>query len=103
MIGGIVLEVCNVPGRDDVLFVEVGERPYSVLQKSGVLVENNANAKKIEIGDSLWWQSGMCMWTPQDNRAVQGAKILKGGIDYDIQIPKRSNSGCTFEMVCQKD
>lgn len=101
MVGGKVIEVCNVPDRPDVLFVNVANRPYSKVETCGVLVENNENSRKIEIGDSLWWQGGFCMWTPQANA---------GGIDdgigcgesYDIKIPKRSGSGVTFESVCEK-
>jgi hypothetical protein len=95
MIGGKVIEVCNVPGRPDVLFVNVADRPYKKLETCGVLVENNETSRKIEIGDSLWWQCGICYWTRQDKKGHSG----KSGVDYDIAIPKRSGSGVTFESV----
>lgn len=93
MIGGRVIEICNVPNRPDVLFVNVADRPYSKIETCGVLVENNETSRKIEIGDAMWWQCGYCYWTPQ------GTCGGKTGIDYDIAIPKRSGSGVTFESV----
>lgn len=95
MIGGKVIEVCNVPNRPDVLFVNVADRPYSKIETCGVLAENNETSRKIQIGDSLWWQCGFCYWTPQGTRGE------KKGIDYDIAIPKRSGSGVTFESVSE--
>lgn len=92
MVGGKVLEVCEVPNRPDVLFIEVVDRPYSKLEKCGVLIENNETSQRIQIGDSMWWQSGWCYWTPQGSEG-------KCGIDYDIKIPKRSGSGVTFDSV----
>lgn len=93
MIGGKVIEVCEVPYRPDVLFVNVADRPYSKIETCGVLVENSIRAQHIEIGDYLWWQCGLCFWTPQD------ATGTKTGVDFDIPIKKRSGSGVTFESV----
>ena len=87
MIGGTVTEICNVPGRPEVLFVEVAERPYSKVEKCGVLCENNEHSQKIQIGDSFWWQSGLCHWTPQDQSVS------------DFPIRKIGYSGVTFESV----
>lgn len=89
MIGGTVLEVCNVPNRPEVIFVNVGDRPYSFLETCGVLVENNEKSQGIEIGDSLWWQSGHCYWTPMDRR------------ESDIKIKKVGYSGVTFDSVSE--
>jgi len=91
MIGGMVIECCEVPGRPDVLFVNVADRPYSKLETCGVLVEKNENSLKIQIGDSLWWQSGSCYWTPWQSMNQR-----------DIAIPKRSYSGVTFESIQEK-
>lgn len=99
MIGGKVIEVCDVPKRQDVLFVNVADRPYSKIETCGVLVENNATSRKIEIGDSLWWQCGVCYWTRQDKVGHNG----KTGVDFDIPIPKRSGSGVTFDGVSKKE
>lgn len=44
------------------------------------------NGKKVTIrpGDSFWWQSGLCMWTPKG--ITSGGN--KCGVDYDIQLTK---------------
>ena len=91
MVGGTVLEVCDVPNRPDVLFVNVGDKPYTKLETCGVLVENNHNAREIQLGDSLWWQGEFCYWTPQDKST------------HDVPIAKRSYSGVTYESVCRKE
>lgn len=36
----------------------------------------------IQLGDSLWWQSGKCYWTPKGNRG----KLCH--VDFDIPLPK---------------
>lgn len=95
MIGGKVIEVCEIPYRLDVLFVNVADRPYSKIETCGVLVEKNIKSLQIEIGDSLWWQCGFCYWTPQNSERK------KENVDFDIKIPKRSGSGVTFESVCK--
>ena len=93
MIGGKVIEVCEIPYHLDVLFVNVADRPYGKIETCGVLVEKNVKSLQIEIGDSLWWQCGYCYWTPQNS------KRKKENVDFDIKIPKRSGSGVTFESV----
>lgn len=40
---------------------------------------------EISIGDSFWWQSGHCYWTPAHNRNKEDAR---GGLDYDIELTK---------------
>jgi hypothetical protein len=40
---------------------------------------------ELKIGDSFWWQSGDCMWTPKENRNNPDAKC---GKDYDIRLKK---------------
>ena len=102
MIGGKVVEVCNVPNRHDVLFVEVADRPYSRVERLGVLVENNSISARIEIGDSIWWQGEFCYWTPQ---WLDGEKFrdVDTSLCRDIKIPKRSYSGVTFESVTQPE
>ena len=89
MVGGRVLEVCD--DRQGRIYVNVGDRIYSRLQKCAIYVEKNANSDRIEIGDSLWWQGRYALWTPQDaRRESDGGKC---GIDYDIKIPRIGYSG----------
>jgi hypothetical protein len=39
----------------------------------------------MQIGDSLWWQGGICYWTPKANRTMDGGR---DGGDYDIRLKK---------------
>lgn len=59
--------------------------------KCAVYCERNENSEAIRPGDSFWWQCGYCMWTPYlHTKAKRGSK---GGLDYDIRIPKIGYSG----------
>lgn len=40
---------------------------------------------RIQLGDSLWWQSGSCYWTPKENRGKENNRC---GFDFDIRLPK---------------
>ncbi len=84
MVGGRVIEVCEVKDRPDVLFVDVRDKNDTC----AIYVEKNAASLLIEIGDSLWWQSGWAMWTPQKNLGVDPAKGI-----HDVQIKKIGYSG----------
>ena len=88
MVGGIVIEVSEIKDRPGVLYVDCRDSSYR--QTCAVLVEDNETSRKIEIGDSVWWQSGMVMWTPSPNRLKKGGKC---GVDYDVRIPKIGYSG----------
>ena len=86
MVGGIVIGLSRGPettlvnvqerkGRNDVCAVRVIEKRVD----SGEKIE-------IQVGDSIWWQCGHCMWTP---KARAGQDDGKGcGKDWDIRIPK---------------
>lgn len=99
MVGGKVIEVCNVPGRNGVLFVNCADRPYKKIETCAILVEDNETSQKIQVGDSLWWQGWWAMWTPQASVSKDNAKC---GVDYDIRIPKVSGSGITLETAMGK-
>ena len=95
MVGGTVVEVASHPERLDVLFVNVVEKPYSNVQSCGVFVERNQMSERIRVGDSLWWQSETCYWTPKENKEMYAGRtdVMRCGIDRDIKIPKKSFSG----------
>ncbi len=93
MIGGRVIEVCEVKTRPGKLFVNVADRPYNYVETCGVLVQDCENSRMIEIGDNLWWQGSKCYWTPQNSPRE------KQGIDFDIQIAKMSGSGITMSSL----
>jgi hypothetical protein len=96
MVGGIVIGISRKDGQSHVHVADCPHYPKhgrgdecprpdtccvytdETRQRDGVKVE-------IGIGDSLWWQSGSCMWTPKENRAKADAR---GGIDYDIRLTK---------------
>jgi hypothetical protein len=40
----------------------------------------------MQIGDSFWWQCGVCYWTPKAN--ANSDYRLKDGVDYDIGLKK---------------
>lgn len=97
MVGGIVIEVAEVAGKPDVLFVNVAERnPPSGRAHSpetcAIYVEKNATSDLIAYGDSLWWQGSDALWTPKANCKPDGSG-QRGGVDYDIRIPRRGYSG----------
>jgi hypothetical protein len=90
MVGGKVIESCEVRGRNEVLwlncadFREGRKRP----DVCSVLVERTTDSEQIEIGDRVWWQSGVIYWTPQDERFVEK------------QLKKIGGSGVTYETAC---
>lgn len=99
MIGGVVIEVACVPGRDDVLFVDCAERQNrkAKVQTCAILVERNVSSEKIQVGDSLWWQGQWAMWTPQENRGKPDGDV-KCGVDFDVRIPRVGYSGVKHPM-----
>lgn len=90
MVGGRVIEVCDIPGRSE-LWVNCVE--YRSGRKHpdtcSVLVERNADSEAIQIGDKLWWQSGYCYWTTQDESRVE------------VKIRKVGGSGVTYATACR--
>lgn len=87
MVGGVVIEVCQVPGHPDELYVNCIETLQSrQAAQCAVHVPRTTVSERIEIGDSLWWQSGHVMWTPAGvNQNIAGVVC---GVDYDVRIPK---------------
>lgn len=80
MVGGKVIEVCDVPEMPERLFVDVADRPYGKVETCAIYVENNETSMSIAIGDSLWWQGRTAYWTPQDH--MQGTDIPIRRIGY---------------------
>lgn len=87
MVGGTVVEICNVPGQPDVYHIDVVDGR----DKCGVRAAVTPESDRIQIGDSVWWQCGFVYWTPQ--RRPGEARGPRGGVDYDIKIPKIGYSG----------
>lgn len=98
MVGGIVIEVSEVKGRPEVLFIDCRDRTYAK-DTCAIYIEKNDISEQIQIGDSLWWQGRWAMWTPAENRGKtcdcrehDNCSSRFGG-DYDIQIPRVGYSG----------
>ena len=104
MVGGIVVEVCDMPhaqGHPDRLYVDVVERPYPAAKKvehCAICVVKNEHSERIQIGDALWWQCDHCYWTPQAVRNRDPEKRGQCGVDYDIPIPRASYSGVSHPL-----
>jgi len=73
MIGGIVTEAVVLADRVWVDCVETCST-----SKCAVYCERNTDSELIRPGDSFWWQSGRCYWTPFDKSRVD-VKINKIG------------------------
>lgn len=92
MIGGTVIEVSESKKRPEIVFVDCREEQSK--STCAIYVEKNKNSLAIEVGDSVWWQGRLAMWTPKRSTAVatEDEKAICG-VDYDIQIPRIGYSG----------
>lgn len=97
MVGGTVIEVCDIPNRPDCLYVNCMDRQSGSNKRDecAIVVEKNENSVEIEIGDKIWWQAGFAMWTPQGVRGYSDCGTIghQQGIAWDIRIPKIGYSG----------
>lgn len=91
MVGGTVIEIIQL---SDKIWINCQEDNYK--HKCAIYVVNSETSRKIKTGDMVWWQSGWALWTPEANRGdkrPEDAPKQKGGIDYDIRIPRIGFSG----------
>lgn len=51
----------------------------------GTRIDNGVKVN-MQVGDSFWWQCGICYWTPGEVRDSDGDH--RDGKDYDIQLRK---------------
>ena len=89
MVGGTVVEICDIQGRASHLFVDVVDPKYPK-QHCGVVLAKTQAAERIEIGDQLWWQAGNAYWSPQSPNQLIDLDTRRTG---DIAIPKIGYSG----------
>jgi hypothetical protein len=75
MVGGIVKEI--IPTSDKI-YINCADTHENGTDYCAVYVETSAYSKKIQIGDSLWWQSNIVLWTPQ-TKVVQDFRLKKLG------------------------
>lgn len=97
MVGGTVIEVVDLATK---VYVNCADRPRGrqIADECAIYVDRTPGAEKIEIGDAIWCQGGFAYWTPVGNRCSGGEakkRGLKGGVDYDIKIPRRGYSGAS--------
>lgn len=98
MVGGTVIECCEVPNRPGVLFIDCADFPKGrrTPDTCGIIVELNEISSRIQIGDFCWWQSRCALWTPWE-MVVSGKRLsAKCGIDFDIKIKRIGPSGVKY-------
>ncbi len=83
MIGGTVIETVITPKK-----VWINCREKESTSECAIYVENNAKARTVAEGDSVWWQQDQAMWTPKGFRPNG-----RSGIDFDIRLRKLGFSG----------
>lgn len=98
MVGGTVIECCDHPTDRSRIYINCANRGKNQKRadECAIYVARNQDSEQIEIGDSIWWQGSWAMWTPQRNRVNSEDaenRLLKCGVDYDIQIPRVGYSG----------
>lgn len=90
MDGGIVTEVCDVPGRDNLLFVDCIQKPgvkYS--KQKAIFVVKNQQSLQIQIGDYIRWDKSFAYWRPQHYKENQpDIQLLKVGRS-GVNIPRK--------------
>lgn len=96
MVGGVIIGLSQRDGR---VHVNVADCPHypqhgrgdecprpdtCCVYTDGIRVHGGL-AVNMKIGDSFWWQGGICYWTPRENRNLPDGR---DGVDYDIQLTK---------------
>lgn len=89
MVGGRVVEVAEVPGRQ-LMWINAAARPYKRIEYCSVLVRKDSDSEQIQIGDKVWWQGGCVYWTMQDESRVE------------VPLKKVGGSGVTYASACGK-
>lgn len=99
MVGGVIIGITKTADRIHVNVADCPHYPKHGIKAVSVegcpypdtccvytdgLKEDGTQAD-LKIGDSFWWQSGSCYWTPNENRMKPN---IRCGIDYDIRLKK---------------
>lgn len=91
MVGGVVVGITRL---SDKTHVHVADCPHYPKHENGIKCPrpdtccvytdevHNGSTVEISIGDSFWWQSGHCYWTPKESPRS------KCGKDFDIKLTK---------------
>jgi hypothetical protein len=81
MVGGRIVSIREEPDR---LCLIVAKKTYSRHEFMGVDCAKTGHP--LRLGDSLWWQGGSCMWTPQDGSYREDTVIPKIGYSYSTGL-----------------
>lgn len=95
MVGGTVIGITRQPDKSHVNVADCphypkhtrGEcpRPDTCCVYTDEVSISTGMKVEIRVGDSFWWQAGICYWTPEVNRIKPDGR---GGVDYDIRLTK---------------
>jgi hypothetical protein len=83
MVGGRIVSIQPEP---DHIRIIVAQKPYGRHEFMGVNVAKTGHP--LKFGDSLWWQGGDCMWTPQDGSYREDTVIPKVGYSYSVGVTR---------------
>jgi hypothetical protein len=102
MNGGTVIEVADIPSMASVVFVDCAYRPrgHKQLDTCAILLQRCEDSERVKIGDYLWWQGDIAMWTPIEN---VDNRLGIAGIDFDIRIPRVGCSGIEHPSRMKSD
>lgn len=96
MVGGVIVGIARGKERTHVTVADCPHypkhgrgdecpRPDTCSVYTDEIMISRGMRVEVKIGDSFWWQSGHCYWTPKENR---GKEDSRGGVDYDIKLTK---------------
>lgn len=91
MIGGKVIEIIDCKD-DNRIWINCREwlstEQRFLRSECAIYVERDAKARSVSEGDTVWWQGGYAMWTPQGFHPNG-----RTGIDFDIRLNRIGGSG----------
>ena len=100
MVGGVVIGVTRQADKTHVNVADCPHYPKHGIKARSVegcphpdtccVYTDERNVKtgqkiSVSVGDSFWWQCGICYWTPKENHGREGNRC---GVDFDISLTK---------------
>lgn len=86
MVGGVIVEVAEIPQDRDTLYVDCHAMVGGIPRNCAVLVKRSPGYPDISFGDWLWWRGRNAYWTP----AMEIKNKQKGGFatgaTFDIPV-----------------
>ena len=87
MIGGEVIGLVRRPGGETLLNVADRNGDTCAVRCREVR-KDTSEPVTIAIGDSVWWQCGVVLWTPAGSKSGDLAQRTNGRSNWDIPLPK---------------